>query len=111
MYIKVVQGRRIRPSTGQRNEPLKAILHNAGLAIHQSAPAKRGPNRSSRVKKQHIVIFFLARSKSHLGRWNERLSLEFFHAVVFHDGHSPRADKLEVNSQTGHDQEQDGHQW
>src|SRR5512139_555400 len=62
-YIRVAQGRKIRPSKGQIKEPLKAALHTIGLASHQMAPPTRGPKRRRIVKKQHMFVFlFVARA-------------------------------------------------
>jgi hypothetical protein len=61
-YIRVVQGKKIRPSKGQIQE-LKAVCHNTGLKSHQSAPTNRGPIKTNRAKMQHIAILLLILSQ------------------------------------------------
>jgi len=56
MYISVVQGRKMRPSSGQSQAPLNARFQSTGLTSHQIAPAKRGPNTTKLVNRQHIVF-------------------------------------------------------
>ena len=49
IYIRVVQGRKIKPRIGQ-TMVLNAEFHNAGLTSHQITPATRGPNTTINVK-------------------------------------------------------------
>jgi hypothetical protein len=70
IYIRVVQGRKIRPSKGQIQE-LKAVCHTIGLKSHQSAPTKRGPIKTNNAKMQHIVnLLFSFISRRYFGYYN-----------------------------------------
>jgi hypothetical protein len=56
--IKVVQGRKMMPSSGTRNSFWNARA-NCGQNSHSITSAKRGPRKTNARKKQHIAVSLL----------------------------------------------------
>jgi hypothetical protein len=61
-YIRMVQGRNKKPSSGQMKEPGKAKAQRVGAISHHTKIAARGPKNMRTVNKQHIVSLLLTNS-------------------------------------------------
>jgi len=58
IYINVVHGRKIKPNNGQI-KLLKTAVNRVESINHHTKIARRGPNNSRVVNKQHIVSLLI----------------------------------------------------